>query len=110
MKKKKDEAIGSEEIVALQEPEMVEPVAIPGLDLEKKIAAIEASALPDSQKREYLKSLGIGVEKESGVPFSVYCKARKIEASRHAAMLAFPKAKGVRLASLEKWDEIFKDF
>jgi hypothetical protein len=81
-----------------------------GFDLDKKIAAIEASNLPDSQKAEYLKSLGIGVVKESGVTFSVYAKVRKIEQSRHSAMLAFPKAKGIRLASLEKWDEIFKEF
>lgn len=90
-------------------PEPV-PASPGGLDLQKKIADIEASSLPESQKREYLKSLGVGVEKESGVPFSVYAKARKIEASRQKAMLAYPKAKGVRLASLQKWDEIFKDF
>jgi hypothetical protein len=81
-----------------------------GFDLDKKVAAIEASNLPDSQKAEYLKSLGIGVVKEDGVTFSVYAKVRKIEHSRHSAMLAFPKAKGIRLASLEKWDEIFKEF
>lgn len=124
MKKKKGVA-SLEELpvveVSLEEvfddfPVKEEPVIEPtkelsgGFDLDKKVAEIEASNLPDSQKVEYLKSLGIGVVKESGVTFSVYAKVRKIEQSRHSAMLAFPKAKGIRLASIEKWDEIFKEF
>lgn len=110
-----DEFLESSELVveekveeSFEEKIKVKPVG--KFDLEKKVAAIEASDLPDSQKKEYLKSLGIGVVKESGVTFSVYAKVRKIEPSRHSAMLAFPKAKGIRLASLEKWDEIFKEF
>lgn len=105
-----DEFLESSEPVAEVVEEKFEVKPVGKFDLEKKIAAIEASDLPDSQKKEYLKSLGIGVVKESGVTFSVYAKVRKIEPSRHSAMLAFPKAKGIRLASLEKWDEIFKEF
>lgn len=110
-----DEFLESSELVVEEKveesfEEKIEVKPVSKFDLEKKVAAIEASDLPDSQKKEYLKSLGIGVVKESGVTFSVYAKVRKIEPSRHSAMLAFPKAKGIRLASLEKWDEIFKEF
>lgn len=79
------------------------------LDFDKKVEAINNSQMPEAQKAEYIRSLKPKVEVQ-GIPFSVYAKVRKIEKSRLKAMLAYPKAKDVRLASLEDWDEIFKNF
>lgn len=79
--------------------------------IESKAEAIRASKMPESQKREYLQQLGVIPKAEQrGVPFAVYAKIRKIAKSLHSAMVAYPKAKGISLASLEEWDEIFKNF
>jgi hypothetical protein len=77
---------------------------------EEKIKAIKSSKMPDSQKQAYISELeGEKVEKK-GVPYAVYAKVKGIPSDMQKAMLAFPKAKGIEVATLKQWDEIFKDF
>jgi hypothetical protein len=122
-KKKDDEAVESAEEIKPMELIAEEPApkveSVPDAKfvseqswIEKKIAAINASAMPEAQKDALLKEIGaIKPEVLKGqVPFSIYAKIRKIKADKHQAYLAYPKAKSVRLASLEDWDEIFKGF
>lgn len=83
-----------------------------GFSVEKKIVAIEASKMPADQKRSYIDSL-IGkpeMETKDVVTFSVYAKIRKIRKSFLSGMLAYPKAVGVKVATMKEWDEIFKGF
>jgi hypothetical protein len=79
--------------------------------VEAKIKKIEASKMPDAQKKEYIAKLkGEQAPKGDGVTFVVYANVRKIKESLRPGMLAFPKAKGVLRATLHEWDEIFKGF
>lgn len=80
--------------------------------LTKKVKVIVESKMPEEQKQAYLKQIGAVREEsyEGKVSFGVYAKAKKIEVGRHLAMKAYPKAKSVRLATLDEWDEIFKEF
>ena len=80
--------------------------------LEKKIKAINDSAMPESQKKALLKEIGaIRDESTDGmIPFNVYARIRKIEIGRQKAMMAYPKAKIKSMASLEVWDQIFTEF
>jgi hypothetical protein len=76
-----------------------------------KAQIIRDSKMPEEQKLNSLKKIGAIPDKgEEGITFGVYAKVRKINASRHKAMMAYPKAKDIRLATLQEWDEIFKDF
>lgn len=75
-----------------------------------KAQEILDSNMPKWKKDEYLEQLGKVKQKKSGIPFPVYAKIKKIPQHLHKAMLVFPKAKGVELASLEEWDQIFKNF
>ena len=80
-------------------------------DLEKKIETILKSKMPEDQKKAYIADLcPKEKEKVNRVSFSVYAKIRKIKKNLAGGMLAFPKAVGVKFASLKEWDEIFKDF
>ena len=83
-----------------------------GSFLEKKIKAINESQMPEEQKIALLKEIGaIKEESTDGkIPFIIYAKVKKIGTDRHKAMLAYPEATGVSLASIEEWDEIFKNF
>jgi len=74
-----------------------------------KAELIARSKLPKEQKDAYLRALG---KESSGgkVPFSVYAKVRGISDSFVKPMLAYPKAAGVTMASLEEWDKIFTEF
>lgn len=81
------------------------------VDLETKVEEILHSKMPQKQKEASLKKIGAVTDKKAeGVSFEVYAKIRKIDIGRHRAMLAYPKAKNIRLATLKQWDEIFKDF
>lgn len=77
-----------------------------------KAELIIESKMPEAQKLEYLKQIGaIAEESESDkIPFLVYSKIKKIPVSLHNAMLAYPKAKGVKAATFQVWEEIFKSF
>ncbi len=82
-------------------------------DLEKKIEAIKASAMPEKQKDAYIAELSGSKSDPTAVdrvPFTVWANSRNIRASVRVGMLAFPKAKGVASATFQEWDEIFKDF
>jgi len=88
---------------------MVEPVADQNLD--DKTKKILESKMPEKDKKDYLVRLGvIEKEKQSGVPFKIWAKVRKIPKHLHEAMMVHPKAKGLRVAELKQWDDIFKDF
>jgi len=80
--------------------------------LEAKVKAIMESAMPESQKQEYLRQIGAitPASDEGKIPYNVYAKVRRVPRESHNAMMVYPKAKNVRLASLGEWDEIFKDF
>lgn len=83
-----------------------------GSFLDKKIQAINESQMPEEQKIALLKKLGVIKEEslEGKVPFIIYAKVNKISSEQHKAMLAYPKATGVSLASIEEWNLIFKEF
>lgn len=80
--------------------------------LDKKIQAINESQMPEGQKIALLKELGVIKEEslEGKVPFVIFAKVNKISVDQHKAMLAYPKAKGVSLASIAEWNQIFKEF
>jgi len=80
--------------------------------MEKKAEAILNSSMPEAQKQAYLREIGYHKESsdEGKVPLHVYVTVKKVAKHKHGAMQVYPKAQGVRLASIEEWDEIFKDF
>lgn len=80
--------------------------------VEKKIAEIKASNLPEAEKEAYIRRLTGDVSTGDGnrVPFTVYANIKKIGREKRAGMLATPKAKATSVATLGEWDEIFKDF
>jgi hypothetical protein len=90
------------------------PVAAPKVVdvLEAKAQAILDSKMPEAQKMQYLKAIGwIKEPSDQGkVMFATYAKIRKIAKDRLSALEHYPKAKSVRLATLEEWDNIFKNF
>lgn len=82
-----------------------------GFDVEAKIERIMASAMPESQKAEYVEMLRPAVkEKQDCVPFSVYAIVKGIPDYISKSMQSFPPAKGTKLASLKEWDQVYKDF
>ncbi|NBW99235.1 hypothetical protein EBR03_06655 [bacterium] len=88
-----------------------ERASIKVLDVEAKVEEILQSKMPEKQKEASLKKLGFITDKKAeGVSFEVYARIRKIDVWRQRAMLVYPKAKTIRLATLKQWDEIFKDF
>lgn len=76
-----------------------------------KADIIKNSKMPEWQKEQMLKKIAPKLESNDGkIPFNVYAKMKKIDQGIHRAMLAYPKAKSVSLATLQEWDEIFKGF
>jgi hypothetical protein len=79
-----------------------------------KADAIRASKMPDWQKEQYLKDIGETKSEEvfdpKKVSFPVYATVRKVPVDKRKAMLVYPKAVGVKAATLEEWDEIYKQF
>ena len=95
-------------IEAPVEPVVVEPVVD---SVKRKIEVITASQMPEEQKAEYIARLTPKqIENVNRVPLSVYAKIRKIRKVLLSGMVAYPKAQGIVLASLEEWDGIFKNF
>ena len=95
--------------------EIDEPIAPvspqPQGNVDAKVKSIMESRLPDSEKQAYLVRLGVVKEEEqTGVPFKVWAKIRKISHNLHEAMMVSPRAKGREKASLQEWDQLFKDF
>lgn len=85
----------------------LEPVVPSKADL------IRNSKMPDAQKEACLREIGEIKDKPfnpNEVTFHVYATVRKIPVDMQKAMLVYPKANGVRLATLTEWDEIFKQF
>jgi len=79
--------------------------------VEKKIDEIRKSKLPKAVKARYIEEVAGPVEPAGPkILFSVYARKKGIRKSMHAGMLAFPKAKGVRMATVQEWDAIFKGF
>lgn len=84
----------------------------PNPDKIDKVKAIMDSAMPEEQKQAYLREIGV-TSKESlagKVGLDVYFTAKKVDRMRHGAMRVYPGAKNVKLATIEEWDGIFKDF
>lgn len=76
-----------------------------------KIDVIKASKMPDWQKKQMIDQLEKKDESLEGkVPFGIYAKIKKLGSGAQKAMLAYPEAKKVSLATLKEWDEIFKNF
>jgi len=93
----------------VEEPPAPEPQ--PHGNLDAKVKSIMESKLPESEKQAYLVRLGvIKEEKQTGIPFKVWAKIRKIPHNLHEAMIAWPRVKGREKASLQEWDKLFKDF
>lgn len=80
--------------------------------LEVKLEAIENSKMPLQQKMALKRELGVlKPESDEGkVSFLVWAKLRKIPASRHKAMLACPCVGGIKKATFDEWDKLFKNF
>ena len=78
--------------------------------MDQKIQAINDSKMPEAQKHALLKEIGALPDKDGGITFAVYAKIKGISKERHKAMMSFPKAVGVEKASVEEWNEIFKNF
>jgi hypothetical protein len=88
-----------------------QPASEKATPMEQKIKSIVDSKMPESQKQEYLKSLNPEIDSGEGkMPFHIYARIRKIVPSMHKAYMVYPKAKAVKMATLEQWDEIFKEF
>lgn len=79
-------------------------------DVKKKLAEIEKSKLPKSEKERYAAMLQENEDKKSGVPFSVYANARNLKRGELAGKEALAKAKGKESLTLKEWDEFFKKF
>jgi len=91
----------------------IEEVETPSdaVDLSAKEKAIMESNLPEAEKKAYLVRLGLIEEKvEEGIPFKVYARLRKIPNHLQEAMMVWPNARGIKLATAKNWDEIFKEF
>ena len=77
--------------------------------IEEKIEKIKKSSLPASQKQEMISRLSkVNVTQRDRVSFSVYANLRNIKDGIRSGMVAF--AKHAKMASIQEWDEIFKDF
>jgi hypothetical protein len=87
-------------------------VAREAFSLEKKAQAILDSKMPEDQKQAYLKSIGWTKEPShhGKVTFATYAKIRKVTKDRLSALAHYPQAKSVKMATLEEWDNIFKNF
>jgi hypothetical protein len=76
-----------------------------------KIEVIKASKMPEWQKKQLLEQLEGKKEDLGGkIPFSIYAKIKKLSSGVQKAMVAYPEAKKVSLATVEEWDLIFKNF
>lgn len=79
--------------------------------VQDKIKSIKESKMPEKQKEDLLKEMGLITEESpKGIPFNVFAQIKKIPSTMRKAMQLYPKAKNVSLASLEEWESIFKDF
>ena len=110
-----EDAPKAEEAAPAPEPASVAvPVEVKAAEfsVEKKIAEIKASSLPEAEKEVYILRLtgGVSTEVADRVPFTVYANIKSIGREKRAGMLGCQKAKGVTAATLVEWDEIFKDF
>lgn len=101
----------------VEEPKAEEPKAKPvekkkpEFDLAAKIERIEASRLPAAEKERMVKKLKIADAKpEKKVLFGAYANQKGLSDKMRKAMAVYPKAKDVVSATVEQWDEIFKDF
>lgn len=87
--------------------------AIAAFDVERKVEAVMASKMPEAQKERYVRNLrGAAPDPNSAdrMPFDVYANIKGIKQSVRVGMLAYPKAKGVKAATVAEWDEIFQGF
>ena len=87
--------------------------APPATEMDKKIATVMASAMPDSEKERYVRELRGRVADPNDanrMPFDVYANIKGIKHSVRVGMLAYPKANGVKAATVPEWDEIFTGF
>lgn len=79
--------------------------------MKSKKEQILESKMPEEQKKAMLIEIGeLEVAQETGVEFVVYAKIKKLSSAMTSAMLASAKVKDVRLASMEYWDKILKEF
>lgn len=107
-KKKVDDESGAVEAVAPMIEEIKDKKPTDSF-VKKKIKAINESALPDWQKKEYIKILlGDDPERINVIAFNVWAKLRGIDITLKAAMEASPKAN--QTATVSEWDAIFSDF
>ncbi len=77
--------------------------------IDEKIEDIKNSKMPEWQKEKYIQSL-LPKEEEKGIPFHIYAKLKGIKPTAVAAMKVYPKATGIRLATMERWDKLFEGF
>jgi len=94
--------------------EEIKEVKLPDAPKDKAKQILESN-MSEDEKEKYLRRLGLKAdsgEKQEGklIPFPIYAKIRKIKPELHKAMQVYPKAKGLKGASLAEWDEIFKSF
>ena len=118
LKKKSATKLPSQKLKDSKEPvapiaaKRVEPkVKLRAFNIDSKIEKIKESSLPASQKREMIGKLlekkNI-TQKGNRISFSVYANLKNIKDGIRPGMIAF--AKQTKMATVQEWDEIFKDF
>ena len=84
---------------------------VKGFDVDAKIKKVEESKMPDDQKTKLIRKLKTdSAEKGDLISFAVYCQRKKVKLSLRDPMKSYPSAKGVRSATFEGWEEIYKNF
>lgn len=81
--------------------------------LKSKADVIRESKLPDSEKERYLREIGELKDEPfdpSKISLEVYATIKSVPVERVKSMKVYPKASGVKLATLAEWNEIFKNF
>lgn len=93
----------------VEKPSVLSSVGKKPFSMDDKIQTIINSRMPEKQKEEYIQSL-LPVVEEKGIPFHIYVKVKGIVPTVAAGMRAYPKASGIKLATIERWDKIFEGF
>ena len=77
--------------------------------VDAKIEEIMQSKLSQSQKDEYVSKLK-SPDSGNEISFGIYANMRNVKPAVRQAMQAHPMGKSVKSATVERWDEIYRDF
>jgi antitoxin component of RelBE/YafQ-DinJ toxin-antitoxin module len=85
------------------------------IDADLKIRLIKASKMPEQVKEKYIyrimeKTRMLLGKSAEAISLGVYVRLKKTNPELIAAMENYPKAVGVKAATMAMWDDIFKNF